>query len=1333
MKKNKLLLIASVILSTACFGAAQAADVTTWSGLNTTDNILIKNDIQAEGTPQIINISGGSAQIIDGGGYSLTGAAGYYINAGSKPELTIQNFGSVTDGTAESHTFSYTDANGDIVYKTISKSINGFSQTPIQTGNLSKLTVQDVAYKDNVGSSLTLLNVSLQNATDTASIKDVVFYGNKITSNSYEGALLCITNGTVEIDNLVFDSNEIGIWALGLDFYAGTHTNIKNSIFQNNKSGAFGVLQLSGGEVFIDNSQFINNNCRYADGGAITVTSKLQNVTNSIFKNNIAAGAGGAIWYSQLASSPYFVNTTFEGNTAGDAGGALFIGGTSASTGTVYLDNSLFKDNESPYGGGIYSYYTPNFYVVDTDFIGNTADEGGGIYAERENLNIFANTKNVTFSGNTANNTDADYNGGSAVYYDVRNVSNIAFNINAASGRKVIFDDSIATYSSGADVIMNINKSGLSYEDINGDLVTITNGGEIQFNDRVGDGTQYFTSINLYGGKLSIGQNADNNALTTNPDGYLNDNKFYVRGNSTLNTVNGKIGNFAPRVFNIDSGVSLDYMFDVDLANVQSDTLGITLNEGTLQLSSFNVISDSDADGLRIKYSDTNVGGVVKDGYTITTSTNTYDVTADNDSTGSYVIFTQTGGGGGLPSAIAAGADQYIITDGQDENVTAWTGAAGNVINNDMDINGNGNSIYTENGINGIVVSAGNNVTFRDIETLSGFNNALTNNGGNLSIVDSNITGNSGTADITNNSGVVCISAVTKDIVIGSDNTTNALLSDGGAINVTGSNIVTFNGSVTGSNDAIMNIAADTIFGGDVSDMNIFHSAGNVEVTNLTGSDYTLSGGTLNLNESGSFAPNNFELNDGMVNIADEAAFSPLANTLNGGSISAVNDSVGNLNFNSLTLGDVINLAVDVDMNGGAMDTISATSVSGDGAIKINQFNIISETNSPSISLSFAGDELKDRVSTDITTLEGKIFKYNVGYDSDNGQFTFAGGGKNSKGYSPSVMASPVAAQLQGYFTQLSSYDEAFRNMDMYMLLPRKTRQALKDRNRVAINSPFVVYDKAKNVHEDKTAWVRTRTTFEKVPLKNGPKVNNISYGTYVGGESEMYDLGKGWDGRYGVYVGYNGSHQSYDGISMYQNGGTLGLVGMAYKGNFFQGLTINAGANGGEAYTNFGHENFSMLMAGIASKTGYNIEFKEGKYIVQPSLLMSYSFVNSFDYVNAAGVNISSDPLHAIQVEPNVKFIANLKNSWQPYASVGMVWNIMDSTHYMANSVSLPELSVKPYVKYGIGIRKVIGESFTGFFQTYLTHGGRNGIGLQVGLRWALGGRKSTPRNVKL
>ena len=71
------------------------------------------------------------------------------------------------------------------------------------------------------------------------------------------------------------------------------------------------------------------------------------------------------------------------------------------------------------------------------------------------------------------------------------------------------------------------------------------------------------------------------------------------------------------------------------------------------------------------------------------------------------------------------------------------------------------------------------------------------------------------------------------------------------------------------------------------------------------------------------------------------------------------------------------------------------------------------------------------------------------------------------------------------------------------------------------------------------------------------------------------------------------------------------------------------------------------------------------------------------------------------------------------------IVCNILDDAKFKANDVSLPDLSVKPFIKYGVGVRKTWGERFTGFFQTYITNIGRNGVGLQAGLTWMLGKSK--------
>ena len=145
------------------------------------------------------------------------------------------------------------------------------------------------------------------------------------------------------------------------------------------------------------------------------------------------------------------------------------------------------------------------------------------------------------------------------------------------------------------------------------------------------------------------------------------------------------------------------------------------------------------------------------------------------------------------------------------------------------------------------------------------------------------------------------------------------------------------------------------------------------------------------------------------------------------------------------------------------------------------------------------------------------------------------------------------------------------------------------------------------------------------------------------------------------------------------------------------------------------------MLNTGVAEKTGYNFETLERRLIIQPSLLMSYTFVNTFNYTTASNLHMNSDPLHAIHIEPQIKFIGNFKNYLQPYISVSMIWNVIDHAKFQADDVYLPNLSVKPYVQYGIGVQKRWGERVTGFFETMIRNGGRNGVALQLGLRLSL------------
>ena len=438
--------------------------------------------------------------------------------------------------------------------------------------------------------------------------------------------------------------------------------------------------------------------------------------------------------------------------------------------------------------------------------------------------------------------------------------------------------------------------------------------------------------------------------------------------------------------------------------------------------------------------------------------------------------------------------------------------------------------------------------------------------------------------------------------------------------------------------------------------------------------------------------------------------------------------SLEDLQIGNLVLNGNTELYLDFDLASGKSDTINADNVSGSGFLILNKdsINVVSDALVDEVGIQIANGALSNYIKLDSSDIEvmGPIQLYAVDYD--NGILNFSAMGGNNPSYNqvnPSVMAGAVAAQMGGYLVQLNSYDEAFRNMDMYMLLTKKQRDAMKYRNKYAYNgSSGIIYDASISRQENKSGWLRPFATFEQVDLDGGPDVSNVAYGSYFGIDSEFIDLGHGWDGVWSAYAGYNGSHQAYDGIGIYQNGGTLGVVGMAYKGNFFTGLTVNAGASAGRANVDAGYDDFTMLMSGVASKTGYNFELFDGKFIIQPSYMMSYSFVNTFDYTSASGVRVTSDPLHAIHIEPGIKFIGNLKNGWQPYMGISMIWNVMDKTKFMANEVYLPELSIKPFVKYGVGLRKSWGERFTGYLQTYITNGGRNGIGLQAGFNWALG-----------
>ena len=467
----------------------------------------------------------------------------------------------------------------------------------------------------------------------------------------------------------------------------------------------------------------------------------------------------------------------------------------------------------------------------------------------------------------------------------------------------------------------------------------------------------------------------------------------------------------------------------------------------------------------------------------------------------------------------------------------------------------------------------------------------------------------------------------------------------------------------------------------------------------------------------------------------------------NSGTLNMINGQVNAAALNNVTVNGNTNMLADVDLANKQMDRITASSYGEHkGNINVAGINLISDAKDNRTEILFAEQGLKDHVTTGVTTTENNphqltaytpIYKYNVSYDNrdDAGYMLFVRGGAGSGGnpseaFNPAVLNSPVSSLAAGQATINETFKYTFEHADAFTQLPAVERISKIKQNYYALSTDYNenLGVLAPEFH-NKAGWVRPYVTFESMNLKNGPDVDAITYGTLVGFDSDFQKLKNGWYGVTTGYVGYNGSQLNYSGNDTSMNGGLLGVTQTFYKGNFWTALTASAGASVGETSNMYGTDNFVSLLAGVGSKTGYNFEFKEGKFILQPIMFLSYTFVNTFDYTNAAGVKIESDPLHTIQLNPSIRFIANLENGWQPYASVGMVWNLLNQTDTTANNIALPQMHIRPYVEYGLGIQKRWADKFTGFLQAMIRNGGRNGIAITGGLRWNIG--KAPAENV--
>ena len=430
-----------------------------------------------------------------------------------------------------------------------------------------------------------------------------------------------------------------------------------------------------------------------------------------------------------------------------------------------------------------------------------------------------------------------------------------------------------------------------------------------------------------------------------------------------------------------------------------------------------------------------------------------------------------------------------------------------------------------------------------------------------------------------------------------------------------------------------------------------------------------------------------------------------------GGKISLIDEAINRFAPKELNLmSGVARLGLDIDLANKTGDFITADTINlRGGSLLIDELNILSDETSPNTKVAVV--DTKGGLSEQTSLKEGieaygPIYKYDTSYDKTTGEIEFINAGKAEGGASggdvsygdlnPDVTAVPVSTNAGVYISQANVYREALGNAAMLPVSP------------AGMASGDVMAGRA---------WMRPFMSDEEVSLDNGPKVDNRVWGMLVGLDSRKVYFDNCWDGVFSGYVGTTGSRQKYDGVRINQKAAVLGASAMFKRGEFWTGLTANVMYGDGKAHTRFGTDDFHNLSTGFALKAGRNFYLGDG-FTLQPSFMGSYTYVKTSDYTTSAGVDIDSDAIQIVQLTPGLRLMWDVGNGWMPYIGYSYYWNLVDDSKVKANNVVLPEISVKPYSEYALGVIKEW-DVVDSYFQLVYRNGGREGFDLQAGVSY--------------
>lgn len=1182
----------------------------------------------------------------------------------------------------------------------------GGSNTPKSVtilGEGKKYTSTTLAFDVKPNTTLTLNNITL----------DTIKQG-----SSWGGAMY--NEGTLILDKVTFNNNTaktknaVGGGAMALVATNGNavSTTIKNSTFTNNSTESNPVYENNGGAIYVyGTSKLVGNNTL--------------NISGSRFESNHTNKTGGAIGVNNLGPSDFKIeinDTTFTKNNSTGYGGAIDV--TTGGTGnvTIKLDNATFDSNKSGSDGGAIAYEKGNITsnISNSTFTNNTANNGGAIYNGIKNLEI----SNTRFDGNKTN----DGGKGGAIY-NAGNISLSQTEFKQSTDTIYMANDSTADFSGTNTLNGSISSENATSE--------IKNKGTLILN---ADNSGYTGTYTQESGQTDV--NASSTFFggeTTIADGVLNWNTL-KNYNSTLKVEKGSlnIGNVNKASLSLNSN---SYIKKDTLVNINSKG-EIKLNGGSITLDDNDIwagnisIGDENTVGSGTLTIDglTSNGGIFANGGTIdiisgrlTASAGDVIKEATTVKIKDDALLAVRGGDVTLGATTDwASKGGVLLTDGtltvKDfassngifqansgklmlENST-FTVGKDSFINSSVETNIDSNSKLqiTDNGWvtigdndiwNGEVSLAGGTLNYERTEsTNSTMTGDLIATSGNLNLLKNSYINIKSPSNIAQ--------AVSVDIQKGA----TVEISNGAEFNLDSND--KWNGLIKNELDGILKTdnVNNSAFGGMLQQnkgVSIFDNKSNITID---GKDSYILGGTVEikngsaLNIGSGVADNHFFVSD--LNMTNNSALNAMNSVLNKYQIS-----------NDMIVEGKNNISIDIDGRNKVGDAFIINNLTSNtnGTLNVADFNFIglAPIDRQFKIRVFDANSINDKVN--FTSTDKEIFTP-IGYYN----LQSAGGGwytSNMTRYNPQVFRGQVAT-LASFNNQLMIDDMLLNHvtLDSERLLAQS-----KNANIYASTLPqFAPYQYKK---EDGGLWYKSYVNFENLSLTQGLKVGNNSYGSLVGADFPVIKLKHGWRLMPTAYIGYNGAHQTFNGVGMYQNGGQGGLMGTFMKDNFIGSVVAYGGGYNNEMSVAGNTDRAGNWFAGTAAKLAYNFHPTK-HFTIQPTAFMSYNIFGRQNWGTDFGsMSMNSGLLNGINVAPGMNFIY-AKETWSVYATFQYMYNINEQVGGRAGNVDLASVKMEHgYIQYGLGVTKTWKDRLNSFFQIVFRNGGRTGVGFQLGLNY--------------